>query len=67
MQKQQTNHKQHQLQHQQPAPQYSPVLQSPHQQNSLLKSQYAMYQKEQLKPKHQAQQIKNQKGVSKTS
>ena len=39
MQKQQTNHQQHQSQHQQPAAQHLPILQSQHQQNSLLKSQ----------------------------
>ena len=40
MQKQQTNRQQHQSQYQQPAVQHLPILQSPHQQNSLLKSQY---------------------------
>ena len=39
MQKQQTNHQQHQSQYQQPAAQHLPILQSQHQQNSLLKSQ----------------------------
>ena len=41
MQKQQTNRQQHQSQYQQPAVQHLPILQSPHQQNSLLESQYA--------------------------
>ena len=52
MQKQQTNHQQRQWQYQQPAAQHLPILQSPHQQNSLLKCQYAMRQGEQLKSKH---------------
>ena len=48
-QKQQTYHKQHQSQYKQPAPQLLPILQSPNQQSSILKSQYAMHQREQLK------------------
>ena len=66
MQKQQTNNQQHQSQYQQPVAQHLPILQLPHQQNSLLKSQYAMYQREQLKSKHQAQQMEHEKEVSKT-
>ena len=38
MQKQESYHQQHQSQYQQPAAQHLPFLQSPHQQNSLLKS-----------------------------
>ena len=49
MQKQKTNHQQHQSQYQQPAAQHLPIRQSPHQQNILLKSQYAMHQRRQLK------------------
>ena len=42
MQKQKTIYQQHRSQYQQPAAQYLPILQSPHQQNFLLKSQYAL-------------------------
>ena len=48
-QKQQTYQKQHQSQYQQPASQLLPILQSPNQQSSILKNQYGMYQREQLK------------------
>ena len=44
MQKQQTSHQQHQSQYQQPAAQHLHILQSPDQQNSIRKSQYAMHQ-----------------------
>ena len=44
IQKQQTYHQQHQSQHQQPAAQYLPILQSTNQQNCFLKSQYVMHQ-----------------------
>ena len=67
MQKQQAYHQQHQTQYQQPAAQHLPILKSPNQQNSLLKSQYAMHQREELKSKHQSQQKENKKEVSKTS
>ena len=66
-QKQQTDHQQHQSQHQQPTAQHLPILQSPNQQNSVLKSQYAMHQREQLKSNHQDQQKGNKKEVSKTN
>ena len=56
MQKQQTSHQEHQSQYQQSAAQHLPILQSPNQQNSFLKSQYAMHQREQLKSNHQDQQ-----------
>ena len=46
---------------------YLPILQSSHQQNSLPKSQYAMHQREQLRSKHQVQQMENQKEISKAS
>ena len=67
MQKQQTYHEQHQSQYQQPAAQHLPILQSPNQKKSVLKSQYAMHQREQLKSNHQDQQKGNKKGVSKTN
>ena len=67
MQKQQTSHQQHQSQYQQPAAQHLPILQSPNQQNSVLKSQYAMHQKEQLKSNHQDQQKGSKKEVFKTN
>ena len=57
------HHQQHQSQYQQPAAQYLPILQSTHQQNSFLKSRYAMHQREQLKSEHQAQQMENQREV----
>ena len=60
-------HQQHQSQYQQPAAQNLPIEQSPLQQNSLLKSQYFMHQREQLKSKYQAQQMENHREVSKTS
>ena len=56
MQKQQTSHQQHQSQCQQPAALHLPILQPTNQQNSVLKSQYAMHQREQLKSNHQDQQ-----------
>ena len=67
MLKQQTYHQQHQSQCQQLAAQYLTILQSPNQQNSALKSQYAMYQREQLKSNHQDQQKGNKQEVSKTN
>ena len=51
MQKQQTKHQQRRSQCPQPAAQHLPILQSHCQQNSLLKSQYAMHQREELKSK----------------
>ena len=63
MQKQQASHQQHQSQYQQPAAQHLPILQPTNQQNSVLKSQYAMYQGEQLKSNHQDQQKGNKKEV----
>ena len=45
MQKQQTSHQQHQSQYQQPAAQHLPILKPTNQQNSVLKSQYAMHQR----------------------
>ena len=53
MKKQQTNHQQHQLKYQQLAAQHPP-------------SQYTMHEREQLKSKHQAQQMEKKKEVSKT-
>ena len=50
MQKQQTTDQQHQLQYQQPAAQHLPILQSPNQQNSVLKSPYAMQGATKIKP-----------------
>ena len=44
LQKQQTNHQYFQSHYQQQAA-HLPIIQSPHQQNSLLKSQYAMHQR----------------------
>ena len=67
MQKQQSCHQQHQSQYQQHAPQHLPIQQSPLRQNSLLKGQYAMHQRETLKSKHQARQMENHREVSKTS
>ena len=61
MQKQHTYHQQHQSQFQQPATQHLPILQSPYQRNYVLKSQYAMYQREPLKLNHQGQQKGNKK------
>ena len=42
MQKQQTKHQKHQSQYQHPEAQHLPILQSPHQPNSLLESQYML-------------------------
>ena len=67
MQKQQANHQHFQSQCQQPVAQHLLILQSPHQQNSHLKSQYVMHQRKQPKSKHQAQQMVIQKEVSKAS
>ena len=67
MQKQQTSYQQHQSRYQQPAAQHLPILQPTNQQNSILKSQYAMHQREQLKSNHQDQQKGNKKEVSETN
>ena len=66
VQKQQTTDQQYQSQYQQPAAQHLPILQSPNQQNFVLKSQYAMHQREQLKSNHQDQQKGNKKEIFKT-
>ena len=65
MRKQQTYHQRHQSQYHQPAAQHLSILQSPNQQNSVLKSQYAMHQREQLKLNHQDQQKGNKKEIPK--
>ena len=67
MQKQRTSHQQHESQYQQPAPQYLPIVQPTNQENSGLKSQYAMHQREQLKSNHQDQQKGNKREVSETN
>ena len=67
MQKQQTSHQQHQSQYQQPAAQHLPILQPTNQQDSVLKSQYAMHQRVQPKSNHQDQQKGNKKEVSETN
>ena len=67
MQKQHTYHQQHQSQYQQPVAQHLHILKSSNLQNSVLKSQYAMHQREQLKSNHQDQQKGNKKEVSKTN
>ena len=64
LQKQQTYHQKHQLQQQDPVAHVS-ILQLPHQQNSLFKSENATHKREQLKSQHQSQQMKNQKQFSK--
>ena len=66
-QKQQTSHQQHQSQYQQLVAQHLPIIQPTNQQNFVLKSQYAMHQREQLKSNHQDQEKGNKKEVSETN